>query len=189
MSQLSRTDSYLGILAIVISNAMSFMNSTGPNNGYNLDAVPYDGLTEPRWIGVIIQCVSVIAWYVHFAALLLTVYQLYKGTMLGEKPDARTPTMLFVLAVFIAHAQMYMVDVAYWFNLFVSFQDFSIPESIGWVMYVVTEIPMTLFMIVYSVFAIRTYRLTSLTSTPPPAPTPSAPPRPVLDVKLRRPRI
>ena len=169
MSLDTRVDSYLGILAIVISNAMSFMDATGPNNGYNLDAVPYDGVTDPEWLGVVIQFVSVTSWFMHLASLLYTVFQLYRGVTLRVTPDARTPTVMFIVAILTSHVQSYLTDLSYWFNLFVSYQSISIPESIGWVMYVATEVPMTVFVLIFVVYSMRLIRLQS-----PPAEAPRA---------------
>ena len=150
---ISRRDAYLGVLAIVIANAMESMDSTSPNNGFNLEGLPYTGATDPMWIGICVQFLSVLAWYLQLASLTLTLYTLYMSVILERHFSVATPTIIYLSASLIYYVSILFQDVTYWFNMFLTSDGDQVrvsePANIG--LYIVTELPTLLYITFHTV--------------------------------------
>lgn len=159
-ANIKRTDAYLGVLAIVISNNMAAMDETSPNNGYDLDGAPYGGATDPVWIGVTQQGLAVLAWYVSKLALANTLIELINGIVNDASVDIYVPTLIFFAGTIIYHMSIVFQDVCYWFNMFVTDGVVEkIPEREGLLNYVVTEIPTASYVVFVFAYAYHVVRL------------------------------
>ena len=149
---LTRVDAYLGVLAIVFANSFETMDSTSPNNGYNLD-MDHTGVTDPVWIGVLVQTLTMLTWFTYTMGLLFTIAYLFVSLHTGKEASIVVPTALYILGTFIYYFLMFFEDVAFWFNLFrVQTNGLAshIPSPDNVYMYVVTDVQLFIFMIISS---------------------------------------
>ena len=153
----------MGTLAIVITNNMASMDATTPNNGFNLDGAPYGGTTDPVWIGVVQQMLTVMSWYLNMASLIVTLVELLGAVIADRTADILFPTLVFLAGHVTYHVSLFFQDIAYWFNMFVTTDAvIRIPEYDGLLNYVVTEIPTgvyLLFVLVNTVYILHIWRV------------------------------
>ena len=150
-NKISRTDAYLGILAIVYANAFESLDATSPNNGYNLNYTN-SGITNPVWLGGVIQFLSVNAWFAYMVGLLLTLGNLFTALLDNREAPIIMPTFLYMYGTFVYYISMFFEDVAFWFSLFTNMK--SDIDSSRVIMYLVTELQMLLFILFFIVFLI-----------------------------------
>jgi hypothetical protein len=144
---IARIDAYLGVLAIVYANSFETMDATSPNNGYNLQ-MDNAGVTDPVWIGIVIQALTMFSWYCYVIGLLYTIASLFVSLQTGLEAKIAIPTALYIIGTFVYYICMFFEDAAFWFNAFNIQQRNSImidsPQNAY--MYVVTEVQLLMFM-------------------------------------------
>lgn len=150
---ITRIDAYLGVLAIVFANSFETMDATSPNNGYNLK-MDNAGITDPVWIGVVIQALTMLSWFSYMIGLLYTIASLFISLQTGIEAAVVIPTALYILGTFIYYFCMFFEDVAFWFNLFEiqngSLYNIQSPHNIY--MFVVTEVQLVIFMMMFIIY-------------------------------------
>lgn len=143
---------YLGILAIVISNTLEAMDTTAPNNGFNLQTV-WSGVTKDTGIGVAMQFLLVTSWYTVVVSQLSTIFGLLSSIVNNETANPITPTIVYLVGLALYHTGVCLEDISYWFNLFET--NANIRSYDGAWMFVASEVPTCVFVVYLSRLIIK----------------------------------
>jgi hypothetical protein len=148
---ITRIDAYLGVLAIVYANSFETMDATSPNNGYNLQ-MDNPGVTDPVWIGLVIQALTMFCWFSYMIGLLYTIASLFVSLQTGHEAHIAIPTALYIIGTFVYYICMFFEDAAFWFNAFdIQHRDsIMIDSPQNAYMYVVTDVQLVMFMALFT---------------------------------------
>ena len=148
----ARVETYLATLAIVISTSLDNMDTLSPSNGYNLDG-DFTGATEPEWIGVVVQMLSVGSFYVIRLGLIIDIFELFASIASDMVPNMTLPTVIFFLGMILYHLGLFFQDAGYWFGYFLKddnedydFDNRELQRRYD-LLFAVTQVVMTLYFI------------------------------------------
>ena len=157
----SRTDHTLLAIAVTGSLTLSIAGSSGTEYGQ----WRHYGVTDPVALGVVSELLFSSAWFLQLFAVLDALLVLVLSVHFARASDGLALRSLGVLmtGVALSHVNLFLVDLSYWWNLYVDVPLYDVPRSSGVAMYVADEVPTVAFLVA---FVLNLWRRYGALSTP-----------------------